>query len=50
MIFVITLLLVGPKRLPEIARAFGEAIRAFQDSLKDLSSDEPKTSKDQDPS
>ena len=33
-IFVVALLVVGPKRLPEIAKAFGEAIKAFQDSLK----------------
>jgi len=28
------LLLIGPKRLPDIARALGEAIRVFQQSLK----------------
>ncbi|MBI4342775.1 MAG: twin-arginine translocase TatA/TatE family subunit, partial [Candidatus Omnitrophica bacterium] len=29
-IFVIALLVIGPKRLPEVARGLGEALRAFQ--------------------
>ena len=33
-ILVIALLFLGPKRLPEIAKALGEAIRSFQDSMK----------------
>ena len=33
-IFVIALLVIGPKRLPEVARGLGEAFRAFQDALK----------------
>ena len=33
-IFIIALLVMGPKRLPEVARALGEASRAFQDALK----------------
>jgi len=33
-IFVIALLVLGPKRLPEVARGLGEAVRAFQDALK----------------
>ena len=33
-IFVIALLVIGPKRLPEVARGFGEAVKAFQDALK----------------
>ena len=36
-IFVIALLVIGPKRLPEVARALGEAGRAFQDALKGAS-------------
>jgi len=48
-IFVVALLVVGPKRLPEIARAIGEAIRAFQDSLKGNSSDDKATGKRQGP-
>lgn len=30
----IALLVIGPKRLPEVARGLGEAVRAFQDALK----------------
>ncbi len=31
---VIALLVIGPKRLPEVARGIGEAVRAFQNALK----------------
>ena len=33
-IFVIGLLVIGPKRLPDVARGLGEAVRAFQEALK----------------
>ena len=33
-IAVIALLVVGPKRLPEVARGLGEAVKAFQDAMK----------------
>lgn len=33
-IFLIALLVIGPKRLPELAKAMGEAVRAFQDALR----------------
>lgn len=33
-ILVVALLLMGPKRLPDLARAVGEAVRAFQDAMK----------------
>jgi len=33
-IFVIALLVIGPKRLPEVARGLGEALRSFQDAMK----------------
>ena len=33
-ILLVALFVVGPKRLPEIGRAIGEAIRAFQESMK----------------
>ncbi len=37
-IFIVALLVIGPKRLPEVARALGQAARAFQDALKGPSS------------
>ena len=33
-IFAIVLLIVGAKRLPELGRSLGEAIRQFQDALR----------------
>ena len=40
-IFVIALLVIGPKRLPEVARGLGEAMRAFKDAMKGPSKDDP---------
>jgi TatA/E family protein of Tat protein translocase len=34
-IFVLALLVIGPQRLPEIAKALGEAVRTFQRALKE---------------
>lgn len=45
-IFLIALFVIGPKRLPGIAKALGEAVRAFQDALKAPPSDDPDKSKD----
>ena len=39
---VIALLVIGPKRLPEVARGLGEAFRAFQDALKGSSKDDKR--------
>ena len=33
-IFAIVLLIVGARRLPELGRSLGEAIRQFQDALR----------------
>lgn len=33
-IFVVALLVIGPRRLPEVARGLGDALRAFRDALK----------------
>jgi len=33
-IFVIALLVFGPKRLPELGKGLGEAIRGFKDAFK----------------
>ena len=34
LIFIVALLVIGPKRLPEVARGIGQAVKAFQDALK----------------
>ncbi len=33
-ILVIALLVIGPRRLPEVARGLGEAVKSFQDAMK----------------
>ena len=33
-IFIVALLVIGPRRLPEVARGLGQAVRAFQDAMK----------------
>ena len=38
-IVVIALLVIGPRRLPEVARAMGEAVRAFQEALRSANRD-----------
>ena len=37
-IFVVGLLVIGPKRLPEVARGLAEAIRSFQDAMNPVRS------------
>jgi len=37
-IFIVALLVIGPKRLPEVARALGEAVRSFQDAMNPVRS------------
>lgn len=39
-ILVIALLVIGPKRLPEVARGLGQAVKSFQDALKGPSKDD----------
>jgi len=41
-ILAIVLLIVGARRLPELARSLGEAIREFQRSLKGDRDDQQK--------
>ncbi|NJK27766.1 MAG: TatA/E family twin arginine-targeting protein translocase [Coleofasciculaceae cyanobacterium SM2_3_26] len=38
-IFVVALLIFGPKKLPEIGRSLGKAIRSFQDASKEFESE-----------
>ena len=47
-IFVIALLVIGPKRLPEVARGLGEAVRAFQDALKGRNNEHRSSKSDDD--
>lgn len=39
LIMVIALLVFGPKKLPEIGRSLGKAIRGFQDASKEFESE-----------
>ncbi len=38
-ILVIALLVFGPKKLPEVGRSLGKAIRGFQDASKEFESE-----------
>ena len=49
-VFALALILIGPKKLPELARGLGKAIREFQNTKNDLLqevNDPTKTSSDQ---
>jgi len=48
-IFVIALFVIGPKRLPDLARACGEAVRAFQDALQGRPTDESVATRTSEP-
>ena len=39
LIFVVALLIFGPKKLPEIGRSLGKAIRSFQDASSEFQSE-----------
>jgi sec-independent protein translocase protein TatA len=43
LIILLALILFGPKKLPEIGRAFGETLREFKKSTKDLANDDVET-------
>lgn len=43
LLIIIALILFGPKKLPELARAAGEAVRVFREESQKLTSEEPKT-------
>ncbi|MCM3595029.1 twin-arginine translocase TatA/TatE family subunit [Metabacillus idriensis] len=40
LILIIALIVFGPSKLPEIGRAFGNTLREFKNSAKDIMSDE----------
>ena len=44
-IAVIALLIFGPKKLPEIGKAFGSSLREFKNATKGLTSDDDDTVK-----
>ncbi|MGF1489182.1 MAG: TatA/E family twin arginine-targeting protein translocase [Prochloraceae cyanobacterium] len=48
LILGIALLIFGPKKLPEIGRSLGKAIRGFQDAAKDFETEFTKEAKDTD--
>lgn len=39
LILIITLVIFGPKKLPEIGKAAGNTLREFKNSTRDLTSD-----------
>ncbi|ESU30236.1 MULTISPECIES: twin-arginine translocase TatA/TatE family subunit [Bacillaceae] len=39
LILVLALIIFGPKKLPEIGRAFGQTLREFKKSTRELTSD-----------
>ena len=39
LILLLALIIFGPKKLPEIGRAFGQTLREFKNSTKNLSSE-----------
>ena len=43
-IFFISLLVFGPKKLPELGKGIGDGIRALKQGVKDPPSEEPKCS------
>jgi sec-independent protein translocase protein TatA len=43
LILLIALIVFGPKKLPEIGRAFGETLKEFKKSTKDLTDDVMET-------
>lgn len=49
-IFVIVLLILGPRRLPELGRSLGQAIRSFQQAMRGDRDDKDDTDKTDDES
>ncbi|MBI3321093.1 MAG: twin-arginine translocase TatA/TatE family subunit [Candidatus Omnitrophica bacterium] len=42
---IIALVVIGPRRLPEVARGLGEALRSFQEAMKGSSDKQRPSSK-----
>lgn len=47
LIIVLVLIIFGPKKLPEIGRAFGETLREFKKSTRALTSDTTEETKEE---
>ena len=45
LILVIALVIFGPKKLPEIGRSFGQTLKEFKKSARELTEDEPEMKK-----
>lgn len=45
LILVIALIIFGPSKLPEVGRAFGNTLREFKNSTKELISSDEKEEK-----
>jgi sec-independent protein translocase protein TatA len=41
-VLVIALLVLGPKKLPEVGKSLGKGMREFKDSLSNMSDDDDK--------
>ena len=46
LIFLIAMVFLGPKKLPELGRGLGEGIRGFRESLKGSEPAEPEEKKE----
>jgi sec-independent protein translocase protein TatA len=44
-ILVLSVIIFGPKKLPELGKALGEGIRSFRESMKDEGKPESKDEK-----
>lgn len=47
-LLVLVLIIFGPKKLPEIGRAFGQTLQEFKKSTRELTSDSKDEDKKQD--
>ncbi|MBU8878946.1 twin-arginine translocase TatA/TatE family subunit [Bacillus sp. FJAT-29790] len=48
LILTLALIIFGPKKLPEIGRAFGQTLREFKKSTRELTSDVMEELEDED--
>ena len=45
LILIIALVIFGPKKLPKIGRSFGQTLKEFKKSARELTEDEPEMKK-----